>query len=361
MTRKRAAVIGASIAAGAIVAGAVGRTLVRRTTEHDLEPRLEELPPEDLGSIESFDGTRIAVRAAGDADAPVLMFVHGFSLDMTTWHEQWTDLSSDFRCVLMDLRGHGRSGTPGPASLSLRALARDIGVVLDVVAPDRPAVVIGHSMGGMATIALAEQRPELFGERIAGLVLIGSSSTDLVRAALGSLTSVLRPGKVSFGVAARSVDRARRAVFASPGDLRGAAVRLTQFGPDAPVELVEHMVRLAGRASTSVWTDGLSGLMEMDLQHALPRVTIPALVVVGQHDRVTPAAAAVALTGELPDARLVVLEGAGHAAMLERPAELDREIRAFAGPLLAPPSVSEPSRRRTHGTSPTPRKQKGKT
>ena len=89
----------------------------------------------------------------------------------------------------MDQRGHGRSGRPAHNNLSLRALGRDIGTVLDVVAPDRPVVVIGHSMGGMAAMALAEQRPELFGERVVGLILIGTSADDLLRGAMGSIRS----------------------------------------------------------------------------------------------------------------------------------------------------------------------------
>ena len=328
--KKRAAVIGATVAASAVVAGAVGRTVVRRRTEHHLEAELWDLPPDDLGFIESFDGTRIAVRGCGDPKAPLLLFVHGFSLDMTTWHEQWIDLSVDFRCVLMDQRGHGRSDRAAHGDLSLRAMGRDVGAVLDAIAPDRSAIVVGHSMGGMAAIALAEQRPELFGPRIGGLVLVGSSSADLLKGAMGSITELLRPRLGTFSAAARRVDRLRKAVMASPGDIRAAAVRLTQFGPEAPAHLVEHVVGLAERASSELWTDGLAGLMEMDLRHALPRVKVPALVVVGEHDRVTPPANAVELAGALPDARLVVINGAGHMPMLERPVELDRAIRKFA-------------------------------
>ena len=106
--------------------------------------------------------------------------------------------------------------------------------------------------------------------------------------------------------------------------------RVSQFGPEAAPHLVDHVVSLAERASSEVWTDGLSELMEMDLRHAVPRVRVPALVVVGEHDRVTPPATAVELVGDLPDARLVVVEYAGHMAPLERPAEVNHEIRVFA-------------------------------
>lgn len=334
MTKKRTALISAGVAAGAIAAGAVGRMAVRRHRDHPGDGAMWDLPPEDLGPITSFDGTEISVRAAGPGDAPVLLFVHGFSLDGTTWFEQWMDLSVDYRCVVMDQRSHGLSGRATGDDLTLRSMGRDIAVVLDLVAPDREAVIVGHSMGAMAILALAEQRPELFGPRVAGVVLIGAASSDLIQGAMGAITQMLRPRMGSLSAAARRVDRLRKAVLAGPADIRGAVVRLTQFGPDASQHVVDHVVSLAQGASSSVWTDGLVEIMDVDQRTAVPHVTVPALVVVGEHDRITPPAAAVELAGELPQGRLVVLEGAGHMAMLERPVELDRELRLFARSVL---------------------------
>jgi pimeloyl-ACP methyl ester carboxylesterase len=345
MTKKRTAVIAGGVAAGAVVAGAVGRTVVHRRREHLLEHVLWDVPPDDLGPVTSFDGTELAVRAAGPAEAPVVVFVHGFSLDMTTWHEQWLDLSVEFRTVLMDQRGHGASGRAAHGDLSLRSMGRDVAAVLEATASGRPAVLVGHSMGAMAILAAAEQRPELFGPSVAGVVLVGASSSDLLRGAMGSITDLVRP---------RRVDRLRRAILASPADLRGAVVRLTQFGPDAPQHVVDHVVHLAERASSDVWTDGLAELMEMDMRHAVPRLKVPAIVVVGEHDRVTPPAAAIELAGALPEARLVVIEGAGHMPMLERPLELNREIRGFALPLLLP-EAHRPARRASAARRPAKR------
>ena len=346
MTGKRTALIAGGVAAGAIAAGAVGRTVLRRRTEHELEAPLWDLPPDDLGPVRSFDGTQLAVRAAGDPSAPLLLFVHGFSLDMTTWREQWVDLSADHRCVLMDLRGHGTSEQPADGDLSVRSMGRDIAAVLEAVAPDRRVVVVGHSMGAIATLAMAEVRPDLLATSVAGVVLVGTSASELVRGAMGSITDIIRPRLGSLRSAAERVDRLRKAVLASPTDLRGAVVRLTQFGPDAPRHVVEHVVHLAERASSEVWTDGLAGLLETDLRHVVPRIRIPALVVVGEHDRVTPPASAVELAAALPDGRFVVLDGAGHIAMMERPVELDREIRTFARAVLAGGHAPRPRRRR---------------
>jgi pimeloyl-ACP methyl ester carboxylesterase len=336
MSTKRTAAIATAVAAGTLAAGAAVRVLVGRHHRlSEASAALGDLPPRELGPVVSFDGTEIAVRVAGEPDAPLLLFSHGFSLDMSVWHEQWIDLADDFRCVLMDHRSHGASGEAANGDLSIRAMGRDIAAVLDSVALDRPAVVIGHSMGAMAIIAMAEQRPELFGPRVAGVVFIGASSSDLFRGAMGSVAELLRPRLGTFATAARRVDRLRRAVLASPVDVGGVFARMTQFGPEAQPHLVDHIVGLAGRARPAVWTDGLAGLMEMDLRHALPRVRAPAIVIVGQHDRVTPPATAVELIGGLPDATLVVVEHAGHMAMLERPAEVNHDIRVFARSCLS--------------------------
>jgi pimeloyl-ACP methyl ester carboxylesterase len=336
MTRRRNAAVAAGVAAGAVAAGALGAAVRRRRRGHPEHPPVGRPPPEILEPVPSFDGTEIAVRAAGDPGAPVLLFAHGFSLDLSTWSEQWPTLSARFRCILMDHRSHGASAAAADGDLTLRAMGRDIAAVLEATSPDAPAVVVGHSMGAMAILALAELRPELFGPRIVGTVLLGAASGQLVRGAMGSVTELLRPRLGSFRAAADRVDRLRRAVLASPADVGGVVARVTQFGPDAPRHVVDHVVTLAGRASSQVWTDGLAGLMEMDLRSALPRVTVPALVVVGEHDRVTPPSAAVELAGALPRGELAIVPGAGHIAMLERPDELNRAIERFADRCFEP-------------------------
>ena len=326
---KRTTIVSAGIAAGAVAAGIAGRALWqhRRPAGGD---GTWTVPPDDLGPVEAFDGTRLAVRAAGPTDGPLLLFSHGFSLDMTTWREQWADLGDEFRCVALDHRAHGHSDVPSTGDVGLRSMGRDLATVLEAVAPDRRVVVIGHSMGAMAILALAEQRPDLFGPTISGVVLLGASASDLLRGAMGGVTELLRPRLGSIAAATRRVDRIRRAILAGPGDVSAIVARVTQFAPEAPDDVVNHVLHLAERASSLVWTDGLSELMGMDFRHALARITVPALVAVGDQDRVTPPAVAVELAAALPAGRLFLVEGAGHITMLERPERLNPELRAFA-------------------------------
>jgi pimeloyl-ACP methyl ester carboxylesterase len=347
MSRKRTAIVTAGLAAGAVASGVLGRTIVRRHRQSDPEAEepLAMLPPDDLGTVRSFDGTELAVRAAGDPGLPTLVFVHGFSLDLTAWHYQWTSLSDRFRCVLFDFRSHGGSAPAAGGDLSVAAMAHDLAAVIEAV-PDGRVVVVGHSMGAMTMLAMAESRPDVVAERVAGMVFAGVAASNLFLGAMGSVTSLLRPRLGSIRDAAERLNRVRRHLVARPGDLGGLAARMTQFGPDASPHLVDHVVRLAARAPSSVWTDGLVGLMDMDLRHAVHHVRVPALVVVGEHDRVTPLAQAVDLVGELPDGRLEVIPGAGHLPMLERHEEFNAALEAFASPLLN----VKPARKRGRAT-----------
>jgi pimeloyl-ACP methyl ester carboxylesterase len=326
--------VGAAAAAGAAAAGLAARALWRHRRPAGGDGAWAP-PPDDLGPIEAFDGTELAVRAAGPPEGSILLFSHGFSLDMTTWREQWSELGDEFRCIALDHRAHGRSDVPASGDVSLRSMARDLATVLAAVAPDRRVVLIGHSMGAMAILALAEQRPDLFGPTIGGVAFLGASASDLLRGAMGGVTDLLRPRLGSLASAARRVDRLRKMVLAGPAEVPAIVARVTQFAPEASDDVVDHVLQLAERTSSLVWTDGLSELMRMDLRHALARITVPALVAVGDQDRVTPPAVAVELAAALPDGRLFLVEGAGHIAMLERPERLNPELRSFAREALS--------------------------
>jgi pimeloyl-ACP methyl ester carboxylesterase len=337
VTKRRTVIIATGLAAATVAGGAIGRAATRRRLQHgEAAEELWKPPPQDLGRVTSWDGTEIAVRAAGNPDSPVVIFVHGLTLDMTTWLEQWSDLSIDLWCVMMDQRSHGRSDVAAEGDMSIRAMGRDVVAVLQAVAPSRPVVLVGHSLGGMAILSMAEQHPELFGPNVAGVVLIGTAASALVRGAVGSVAGLFTAsGLSSVGDVVRRADEFRKAFMSRPTDVSGALARFTQFGPDAPHHMVDHVVALAQKASSEVWADGFAELMEMDLRKAAMNVKVPALVLVGDHDRVTPPAAARALAEQLPDAKTIVIEGAGHMAMLERPNQVNLQIRGLVHEVLA--------------------------
>jgi pimeloyl-ACP methyl ester carboxylesterase len=259
--------------------------------------------------------------------------VHGFSADMTVFHFQWKELSKDYRCVLYDQRGHGRSGPATGGDYSLEALGHDLRAVLDRAAPSGPVVLLGHSLGGMTVLSFASHYPEEFGDRVRAVVLANTSAGDLVKAVIGGLgaqaATRLTPWARRFASRPDRIFRMRHAALGRGGGLALLLARMTNFGPNAPPSMVEHVVGLASRATPEVWTDLFASLLDLDLVHALEHVTVPALILASDLDRLTPPSAAVAMKHRLPDARMVLFREAGHCAMLERHEQFNQVIRQF--------------------------------
>jgi pimeloyl-ACP methyl ester carboxylesterase len=120
--------------------------------------------------VTADDGTALHAEIHGDRTASLtVLLCHGYTLDSASWQAQVSALAERARVVVWDHRGHGRSET-GPADhLTVDQLGRDVLAVMDQTARGTPVVVAGHSMGGMAVLAFAEQHPEMFGSRVAGV------------------------------------------------------------------------------------------------------------------------------------------------------------------------------------------------
>jgi pimeloyl-ACP methyl ester carboxylesterase len=345
---RRALVATASVAIASGAAVAAERYAVRRARSMPDPERGEPLaarPPERM-TVTSFDGTELEVRIASPGRTrrkvapervPTLVFSHGFSLDMTTWHYQWMELSKRYRCVLYDLRGHGGSSAAREAGYTIEALGRDLRAVLDAAAPEGPVVLLGHSLGGMAILSLAEHHPEEFGAgasgRVSAVVLANTASSNVMKEALGDLavraTSMVRRMLGSLGRRPALGERIRLAARGRGADTAFLATLITNFAPGAPPSLVEHVAAVSSSTAAEVWPPFLQSILDLDLRTAIAHVGVPTLVVVGEHDRLTPPGAARALVAALPDGRLDVIEGAGHLAMLERHQRFTDAVGSF--------------------------------
>lgn len=170
--------------------GSAQRPVVPRRHLHAVD-ELDSAAP-DRRVVVADDGVRLHVEIDGDPGAPVtVVLCHGLLLDNTSWQLQRAVLKRKARVVAWDQRGHGRSGRGPCEHSSIDQTGRDLHAVLEQVVPEGPVVLVGHSMGGMTLMALAEQRPELFGDRVVGVVLIATSAgpvpAALGRAALGPI------------------------------------------------------------------------------------------------------------------------------------------------------------------------------
>lgn len=107
--------------------------------------------------------------ALGPRDAPAIVFLHGTRLSRTQWTPQLRRLSDRFRCVAVDLPGHGRRSDE---AFTLESAVAAVAEAIDTEVPDGRAVLVGLSLGGYVAIEAAEARPDL----VVGLVLAGCSA-----------------------------------------------------------------------------------------------------------------------------------------------------------------------------------------
>jgi len=141
-------------------------------------------------TLTTYDGLELAVTTYGPETAPVAVLLgHCWTSDQDDWRYQVRDLLREFghgiRIVAWDHRGHGLSQPTPKHDCTIDNLARDMSDVIDALAPHGRLFLAGHSIGGMTIMALAEQRPELFEERVAGAVFVSTSSGDMESVNLG--------------------------------------------------------------------------------------------------------------------------------------------------------------------------------
>jgi pimeloyl-ACP methyl ester carboxylesterase len=265
------------------------------------------------------DGVRLHGETYGPAPAPAtVVLLHGYQLSQRLWARQVEALRTalpELRVLTYDHRGHGLSDR-GPADrATLGQLARDLRLVLDTQTQG-PVVLVGHSMGGMTIMSLAEQHPELLHERVAGVALLGTSSGGLAENTFGLPTVVARVAHVTVprynGWARRRVERGRPKP-ASPG------TRWLLFG-ERPDPLDVRRTQDVLDATHPATSDDFYGTFALhDRTHALAALRdLPVVLVAGDRDRLTPLAHACTIADALPHARFVVLPGSGHMLQLER-------------------------------------------
>ncbi|HEU5033676.1 MAG TPA: alpha/beta hydrolase [Mycobacteriales bacterium] len=296
------------------------------------------------------------VGAGGDDPIPLtVVFVHGFTLSMDCWHFQRRDLRDLGRLVFYDQRSHGASGRSPREHATIDQLGRDLQMVLTAAAPTGPVVLVGHSMGGMSVLALADQHPELFGSRIVGVALIDTAAgafADTIFGIPGVLGRALRP--VTPG-AIKAMNR--RAALLERGrthgsDLAFVLTRWISYGGDVPPSLVAFMERMVAGTSVEVMTEFFDTFLSHDKLQALDALRgIPTLLACGDRDVITPVKNTQAMAEALPDAELQLVPGAGHMLMLEHADLVNEALRRLVERARNRHPVSAPSRRRSRRKS----------
>ncbi|WP_238006089.1 alpha/beta hydrolase [Dactylosporangium sp. AC04546] len=279
------------------------------------------------------DGARLysvlhppAPQPSPTAPPPVtVVLLHGWTLDNRLWQQQIADLperlGAPVRLIAFDLRGHGRSSATRGADATLEQLGDDLAEVVEQLVPEGPIVLVGHSLGGMAIMEYAYGHPAEFAARVVGVVLVSTSAEGSSRTSYGLSPRLARVMRVlemqGAGLLARSgAWRPHRRLM----PLLAPGVRWLVFGHRVDTSWVALTTSMVGNARLCA----IGGFRPaVDLHHRVESLAamrgLPAAVLVGSADRLTPVACADTIASELPDAELVVCADAGHMLPIERP------------------------------------------
>jgi pimeloyl-ACP methyl ester carboxylesterase len=251
------------------------------------------------------NGLAMAWDEAGQ-EGHVVVLLHGYPFDRTMWRDQLLGIHGH-RLLALDLRGFGASDR-GEGMLTMGDYADDVAALLDTLGHQR-AVVVGLSMGGYVALAFAERHRE----RLAGLVLMDTKASPDDEAG--------RKGR-DEAIATVTTDGTSKPV---------ATMMEKLFASDTPAELRERVLAMMQRATPSAMIAALGAMRDRpDRRALLPQLSgIPALVVVGKEDRLTPPDVNREMAEAIPGADFVLVEGAGHLPPMERPATVNEALQPF--------------------------------
>ncbi|GAA2755005.1 alpha/beta fold hydrolase [Actinopolymorpha rutila] len=352
----RTGVLGAAtgmLAAGAAAGIALERYVVGRRRTADLR---------DDGPLGTRRGAPTIVKTAdglelyAEVDEPnprvpnplTVVFCHGYALNLDCWHFQRAALAGEARMVFYDQRSHGRSGRSPSTLCNVDQLGKDLGEVLTALAPEGPVVLVGHSMGGMSVLALADQHPEIFAERVVGVALLASSAGGLdsvtlgVPGPVGRLVHRLTPAAVAaMSRAPGLIERGRKA----GSDVAYFLTKHYSFGSKVSRARVEFVAEMLASTPIEVVADFYPGFAQHDKYHALEALHgVETLVMGGREDLITPVEHSREIAERHPAAEYIELSDSGHMFLIEHPdvvnaalADLLGRAAAAAGSMTQPP------------------------
>ena len=247
------------------------------------------------------DGSEMAYSICGSGDRVILL--HGWACNSSFWHHQISALAETHQVIAIDFRGHGHSSIPqsGYTIARLTADIRELIVQLEL----SPAIVIGHSMGGM----VAQQYAILHPEDVNRLILIATAANDT--------------GKALISVAI--ADEEKKTDYRHSFNTHFGHWFTSNSSPKLMSWVRDQMLQTPEEVALSL----VDSYRDLDLRSRLPSINLPTLVIGARDDTSTPSTASEVIAGSIPEARCIVIDGAGHFVQLERPDEVNDVIREF--------------------------------
>lgn len=251
-------------------------------------------------AVQDINGLKIACwlnRQAWQKANKTLVFIHGSGGDHTVWIHQYSQLKKYFNIAALDLPGHGRSEGAGEQDVAI--YLEWVRQILEALAIEKP-VLIGHSLGAAISLRYALA----YGDRLAGIVPVGGGATMPVNQAI---LDGLKTDPASVIAMAAKI-----AVAKSSRD-----------------RLSDILMKSMSGVNPDVFYGDFLSCHKLDVTASVSRIRLPALVICGDEDKMTPPAMSRYLAENIPGAQLALIKDAGHFTMLEKVEEFNRILRTF--------------------------------
>lgn len=230
-------------------------------------------------------------------DRKNLVFIHGSGADHRIWIKQYTKLKDDFNIIVIDLPGHGQS--EGTGEQEVTHYVEWVKKFLDALALEKP-VLIGHSLGAAISLVFAIQ----YGKMLSAIVAVGGGAkmpvNEMLLKGLKADPEFVIPLVAKFSVSKENRERLSRTV----------------------IEGLSH-------ANPDVLYSDLLACDRLDITGHISRISIPAFIICGADDKMTPPTLSQFLRDNIPGSQLTLIDNAGHMVMLENGESFNEHLRTF--------------------------------
>lgn len=258
---------------------------------------------------ENINNLKVSYNDEGPDDAPVVVFIHGFPFNKSMWTPQVEALKATFRVITYDVRGHGNTDAR-TTEFSIDLFVKDLLGLLDVLQLDK-VVLCGLSMGGYIALKAIEKHPERFSALILSDTQCIADTPEAKAKRMAAIEKIKESGVEKYTEESLPNFFAAESLHSKPAEV--AKVKEMMLATSASV-LTNTLHALANRQETC---------------SKLATIAVPTLILVGKEDKITPPDAARFMEGKIPNAKLVIIEKAGHLANLENPDQFNNQLTAF--------------------------------
>ncbi|MCW3077725.1 MAG: alpha/beta hydrolase [Bacteroidetes bacterium] len=312
--------------------------ILSKKRKNEDEPKQEHSSNHEM--LARPDGSVINIEFYGDPAAQPVLFVHGWMANSTEWYYQKKFFASTNRVILIDLPGLGKSKRPDNADFSLQKMASDLEAVIHHLKLHN-VILWGHSIGGMTILTYCTQIGKDVSQHVKGVILEHTTFTNPVYTGImsGFFTAIEKPvlyPACYLMIALSPLFWINKWMSYLNGHAH-VSTRFTSFTGTQTSQQLDFITRLSTIAPPSVTARGMLGMMKTyDVTDTLPLLTVPALILAADKDRLTKPVASEYMHKNIASSQLITVTPGGHQGLIERHTEVNLAASRFMDGLKKP-------------------------